>query len=344
MTFKSMVAREHRGRPAGRQARREGRPCSIAVMMRTALFPHCRGGLSDTSPTPWSAFECMTMAFRESLASLRFELPTLEECEFACKAGLTAESSPGTMMTPAQEAGLTCGEAKGCRREEPWCPTPLLKMAELARAELTSPGPARAAELGSGTFGTVYRLASSDSLVVKVLKRPLDVFADMPELYALEKGRGHPHIVHLHDVAMESSGRTKRLCLILERCDTDLMQLIRDDSGDGPSPQQLRRMASQACSAVHHLHAAGLVHMDLTPKNILVKWLQPGLTGGGASGSLYDIKISDLGSVMPADHRARAHLDAKALATCGMRLTTLCCRAPEVVFGDQNFGPAADSE
>ena len=42
----------------------EGRPCSIAVMMRTALFPHCRGRISDTTPSPWSAFACMAAAFR----------------------------------------------------------------------------------------------------------------------------------------------------------------------------------------------------------------------------------------------------------------------------------------
>ena len=336
-------------------------------MMRTALFPHCRGRLSDTTPSPWSAFECMTTAFRESLASLRFELPTLEECEatyeasWPSKAGLVAECSPGTETTPAQEAGLTaeCSrgtettpaqetgmtvpDVEGCSTKSAWCPAPLLKMAALALAVPPPPGLERGAKLGSGTFAEVYRHASSDSLVIKVLKRSLDALEDMPEVYALEKGRGHPHIVQLHDVAMDSSGMRKRLCLILERCDTDLEQLIREDSGDGPSPVQLRRLASQACSAVRHLHAAGLVHMDLAPKNILVKWHQPGLTGGGASGSLYDINICDLGSVMQADPRARLRLDAKALEQSGVQLTTLCCRAPEILFGDQNFGPAADT-
>ena len=82
----------------------EGRPCSIAVMMRTALFPHCRGRISDTTPSPWSAFACMAAAFRESLEHLRFELPTLEECEatykasWPSKAGLTAECSRGTLV------------------------------------------------------------------------------------------------------------------------------------------------------------------------------------------------------------------------------------------------------
>ena len=195
---------------------------------------------------------------------------------------------------------------EGCSTKSAWwCPAPLLKMVDLAlAAPPPPPGPERGARLGSGTFGRVYRHASSDSLVIKVLQRPLDVLQDMSEVYALEKGRGHPHIVQLHDVAMDSSsGMGKRLCLILERCDTDLEKLIRENSEDGPSPLQLRRIASQACSALRHLHAAGLVHKDLAAKNILVKWRQPGLTSGGASGSLYDIQIRRQGQADEArDH------------------------------------------
>ena len=82
----------------------EGRPCSIADMMRTVLFPHCRGRISDATPSPQSATQCVTTAFRESLTSLRFELPTLEECQatdkasWPSKAGLTAECSHGTLV------------------------------------------------------------------------------------------------------------------------------------------------------------------------------------------------------------------------------------------------------
>ena len=87
----------------------------------------------------------------------------------------------------------------------------------------------------------------------------------------------------------------------------------------GRRPSKMRRIVSQACSVVRHLHAAGLLHMDLTDNNILVKWAQPGLTGGGASGGLYDIKIGDLGSVMPSDQRSRLCLDVQALERNGVR-------------------------
>ena len=77
-------------------------------------------------------------------------------------------------------------------------------MAELAVAVHPPPGPERGAQLGSGTFAEVYCHASSHSLVIKVLKHSLDVLQEMSEVYALEKGRGHPHIAQLHDVAMDS--------------------------------------------------------------------------------------------------------------------------------------------
>ena len=235
----------------------EGRPCSIAVMMRTALFPHCRGRISDTTPSPRSAFECMTRAFRESLASLRFELPTLEEClpwAGECspgtaatpaqeEAGLTAECSRGTETTPAQETGMTVEDVvEGCSTKSAWwCPAPLLKMVDLAlAAPPPPPGPERGARLGSGTFGRVYRHASSDSLVIKVLQRPLDVLQDMSEVYALEKGRGHPHIVQLHDVAMDSWEVPEAgVGIGAHRCDLALLAILQA-TADG-SEEQLHK-------------------------------------------------------------------------------------------------------
>ena len=65
-------------------------------------------------------------------------------------------------------------------------------------------------------------------------------------------------------VAMDSSGMRKRLCLILERCNTDLEKLIREVSENGPSPLESRRAASQACSAVRvKAKVAEYQHQDM---------------------------------------------------------------------------------
>ena len=84
------------------------RSCSVAIMMRTALFPHSRSRISDNQPHPKSAFRCMATAFREGLARLRLELPSLEECVTA-EAGLTAEAPKGK----ATEAGLAAEASTG---------------------------------------------------------------------------------------------------------------------------------------------------------------------------------------------------------------------------------------
>ena len=88
----------------------------------------------------------MSKAFRESLASLRFELPTLEECEAAyragwpAKAGLTAEGSLGMETLPTKETGLTVPGVEDSSAKSAWCPAPLLKLAALARAVPTPLG------------------------------------------------------------------------------------------------------------------------------------------------------------------------------------------------------------
>ena len=297
------------------------RSCSVAIMMRTALFPHSRSRISDNQPNPKSAFRCMATAFREGLARLRLELPSLEECVTA-EAGLTAEAPEGKATEAglaaeastgdATEAGLTAEASTGeateaglaAEKTQWWCACPVLKVLEFPQTPLQTgtvvPVPKRGDRIGNGTFGVVYRVSSSDSLVIKALRFE-DPELMIAEVYALEKGRGHPHIVQLHDVFLapaQAPMMPPEYCLLSERCDTDLSTLIRraKEKGAATPPHQLRRTGSQACSAVHHLHSAGILHMDLKPSNILAKFV-PG-------GSLFDIKVGDLGSCVQADPRA----------------------------------------
>ena len=54
--------------------------CSVAVMMRTALFPKNRARLRDTSPSPRPLFEVLHRCFREALAEMTILLPSLPAC------------------------------------------------------------------------------------------------------------------------------------------------------------------------------------------------------------------------------------------------------------------------
>ncbi len=52
---------------------------SVSIMLRTALFPHNRARLMNTTPSPIPVFQALSTAFREVLASHRFVLPTMDE-------------------------------------------------------------------------------------------------------------------------------------------------------------------------------------------------------------------------------------------------------------------------
>ena len=54
-------------------------PCSVTVMIRTGLFPHCRSRLRDTTPAPKELFLLLAENFRKGLLSEDWRLPTLEE-------------------------------------------------------------------------------------------------------------------------------------------------------------------------------------------------------------------------------------------------------------------------
>ena len=56
---------------------------SVTVMMRTALFPHDRSRLRNTTPSPVPVFRTMIRAFLQSNTASSFRLPTLSECTAA---------------------------------------------------------------------------------------------------------------------------------------------------------------------------------------------------------------------------------------------------------------------
>ena len=65
---------------------------SATVMMRTALFPHDRSRLRNTTPSPVPVFRTMIRAFLQSNAVSSFRLPTLSECTAALD-----EHAPGAV-------------------------------------------------------------------------------------------------------------------------------------------------------------------------------------------------------------------------------------------------------
>lgn len=179
------------------------------------------------------------------------------------------------------------------------------------------------AELGAGAQATVYRAhdtATGRDVAVKVLSVDL---AHDPTLRArferearLVAGLGHPAVVPVHG-AGEVSGQAY-ICMDL--IDGGSLQTRLEAEGalaPAPATAVLRRVAE----ALDHAHAAGLVHRDVKPGNILID-------GAG------DAYLSDFGL-------ARVTADAERLTRTGMWVGTLEYMAPEQIRA-QRVGPAAD--
>jgi serine/threonine protein kinase len=173
--------------------------------------------------------------------------------------------------------------------------------------------------LGQGGMGTVYLGVSRDdrAVAVKVLR---DGFPDpdarrrfRSELEALRRVRG-PHLVEVLDADVEAD-----LPYLVTRFvpGTRLDDLV---TRTGPLPlEDLHRVARGLADALSTLHAAGIVHRDLTPGNVLVLDGQP--------------HVIDLGLATAAD--------VTAMTRSGLVIGTPGYLAPEQVTGS-SVTPAVD--
>jgi len=127
--------------------------------------------------------------------------------------------------------------------------------------------------LGQGGFGTVYRarqLAVGREVALKIDNRMLGSDRDkrrfMREVTAAGRLSGHPHVVPVYDAGVLADGRPY---MVLELCPAgSLADRLR---ATGPFPSaEVRDIGVHIADALTAAHAAGVLHRDVKPANILV--------------------------------------------------------------------------
>jgi eukaryotic-like serine/threonine-protein kinase len=174
--------------------------------------------------------------------------------------------------------------------------------------------------LGRGGMATVY-LARDRELGREVAIKTLELAQD-DELAARFRreattaaGLAHPNIVQVFDVG-DDDGRP---FIVMEHVDGESLDALLARRGRVDAATALS-YAEQACAALAHAHAAGVVHRDVKPANLFVR----------ADGTL---KVGDFGIARAAD--------TTTLTQVGTLLGTADYVAPEQARGEP-VGPAAD--
>jgi serine/threonine-protein kinase len=180
--------------------------------------------------------------------------------------------------------------------------------------------------LGSGGMGTVYRardLELDETVALKVLRRELvadaRVLARFRQEVKLARKVTHRNVARMFDIG-EHEGE-KFLTMEFVEGESLAARLAR--AGVMPLAQVVE-IADAICSGLAAAHAAGVVHRDLKPDNVLV----------GDDGR---VVITDFGI-------ARAILSdpASGVQTAGAPIGTPAYMAPEQVEGAQDIDARAD--
>jgi serine/threonine-protein kinase len=176
--------------------------------------------------------------------------------------------------------------------------------------------------LATGGMGAVH--AATDErlgrrVAVKLLKEELADNPTFVERFRREAravaALSHPNIANVFDYGEDAGTHFIVMELVEGR---DLARLIREEGA--VEPQRTAFICAQACDALAHAHAAGVVHRDIKPANIIV-------------GDDDRVKVTDFGI-------ARAVADVTLTAT-GSVLGTAHYISPEQASGDK-IGPQAD--
>ena len=120
----------------------------------------------------------------------------------------------------------------------------------------------------------------------------------------------HPNVVSVYDAGEEADGRPY---IVMEYVDGETLADLLHERGRLPADEAVG-LALQACRGLEHAHAAGLVHRDVKPQNLLLR------TDG-------TLKIADFGIARAAE--------STGLTQAGTILGTAAYLSPEQALGEE---------
>jgi len=178
--------------------------------------------------------------------------------------------------------------------------------------------------------------AAGEPTGMVAVKKIIDPFQDrtdckrlLREIRLLRSLR-HPNILHLRDVMPPTSLCAEKwsdVYLVTRLFDTNLHRVIY--SGQPLSDAHVQYILWQAFRALRYMHAAGVVHRDVKPTNILLN-------------RDCELALADLGL---ARHIGEADSDIDANSRNGQLtkyVVTRWYRAPELLVQNSTYGPAVD--
>jgi eukaryotic-like serine/threonine-protein kinase len=171
--------------------------------------------------------------------------------------------------------------------------------------------------LGHGGMATVYLGRDSEldrPVAVKVLAEHLAGDEAFRKRFVREARLAarlsHPNVVSVYDAGEDADGQPY---IVMEHVEGETLADVLRERGRLPADEAVG-LALQACRGLAHAHAAGLVHRDVKPQNLLLR----------KDGTL---KIVDFGIARAAE--------STALTQVGTILGTAAYLSPEQALGEE---------
>jgi CTD kinase subunit alpha len=190
--------------------------------------------------------------------------------------------------------------------------------------------PGNESVVGFGTYGKVFKakhIYKEQDVALKRLRMeaerdgfPITAMREMKILKHLEQRQGQG-VIRLHELLYEVNMQNSVACfMVFEYMPHDLTGLLNHPTFKLTMAQK-KDMARQTIDAIGFMHKNGVLHRDIKAANILVSH-----TG--------EVKLADFGLARFYDMDRQLHYTN--------RVVTIWYRAPELLYGQTEYGPAID--